>query len=75
MTLTTILATIGGIVVIIGAAERIPYAIAGLIRACIPAINAVNELRAAFKCKVLQTDRKKPEELSGPGDSASGSGS
>ncbi|MFJ5045531.1 hypothetical protein ACIQH7_09795 [Streptomyces anulatus] len=49
VTLTTMLAVIGGIVIILGAAARIPNAVAELIRACIPVINAFHELRTALK--------------------------
>lgn len=49
MTLTTILSVIGCTVIIIGAAKRLPKAVAELIRACIPVVKAFNELRAAAK--------------------------
>jgi hypothetical protein len=59
VTLTTVLAAIGGIVIIIGAVARIPHAMAELVRACVPVIGACHELRAAFGRSVPQTGRKK----------------
>jgi hypothetical protein len=47
--MTIALAITGGIVVILGAATKIPPAITGLVRACIPAITAFQDLRDAFR--------------------------
>jgi hypothetical protein len=53
MTLTTILTLIGATVIILGEAERLPRALARLVRACIPLIMAIHHLRAAL----TQSDR------------------
>ncbi|MFD4866875.1 hypothetical protein [Streptomyces sp. NPDC058412] len=74
MTLTTILALIGGIVIILGAAARIPNATAELIRACIPVINAFHELRAALKRTTPRARQMEPEEQSDPAELTSGGG-
>ncbi|MFC9621236.1 hypothetical protein ACFTXM_14980 [Streptomyces sp. NPDC056930] len=66
MTLTTVLAVIGGIVIIIGAAARVPKAVAELIQACIPVVHALNELRGAIKRstqKVSREEAKNRREL------------
>jgi hypothetical protein len=47
--MTIALAIIGGIVVIIGAASRVPPAAAAFLRACIPLIKAFHELRGALR--------------------------
>ncbi|GAA1457457.1 hypothetical protein GCM10009603_07320 [Nocardiopsis exhalans] len=47
MTVTTVLTVIGGTVLIIGAAARLPHAVAELIRSCIPVVTALHELRSA----------------------------
>jgi hypothetical protein len=54
VTTIEILAVIGGITVIITAAAKIPAALAGLIRACIPVADAVRELRAAITGTTLR---------------------
>ncbi|MBN6547645.1 hypothetical protein, partial [Actinacidiphila bryophytorum] len=46
--MTTILAVIGAAVVVFGALAEIPPALAALVRACIPVVAAVRELRAAL---------------------------
>jgi Sec-independent protein translocase protein TatA len=56
MTSTTVLAMIGGIVVILVAAARIPAAAAELIRACILVVDALKDLRAALRRSIPQTD-------------------
>ena len=48
MTMTEILAAIGGITLILTAAARVPAAIAEFIRACILVATAARELRAAL---------------------------
>jgi hypothetical protein len=45
--MTIALAIIGGIVVILAAATRIPLAAAAFLRACIPLITAIHDLREA----------------------------
>ena len=46
--MTIALAIIGGIVIILGAATRIPPAAAAFLRACIPLITALHDLRDAL---------------------------
>jgi len=46
---TTVLAAIGGIVMILGAATQIPTALAGLIRSLPPTIEAFRELLAELR--------------------------
>jgi hypothetical protein len=53
MTSTTVLAVIGGMVVILVAAARIPAAAAELIRACILLVDAIKDLRAALQRPTL----------------------
>jgi hypothetical protein len=48
MTATMIMAVIGGTVVVLTAAARIPAALTELLRACIPVAAAIHELRAAL---------------------------
>ncbi|MFF5573132.1 hypothetical protein [Streptomyces luteogriseus] len=74
MTLTTILAVIGGIVITLGAAARIPNATAELIRACIPVINALHELRAALKRTTPRAGQTEPEERLEPPELTSSEG-
>jgi len=47
--MTTALAIIGGIAVILGAAAKVPPALSALIRACIPVVTAVHDLRRAIR--------------------------
>ncbi|MCX4791765.1 MULTISPECIES: hypothetical protein [unclassified Streptomyces] len=61
MALTTILAVIGGIVIIIGAAARVPKAVAELIQACIPVVHALNELRVATERNTQKVSREEDE--------------
>jgi hypothetical protein len=46
--MTTALAIIGGAVIILGAATKIPPAFCALIRACIPVVIALHDLRHAI---------------------------
>jgi hypothetical protein len=46
--MTTALAIIGGIVIILGALAKVPPAASTLIRACIPVVRAVHDLRHAI---------------------------
>ncbi|CAM5282722.1 hypothetical protein SAVIM338S_00165 [Streptomyces avidinii] len=62
MTMTSILAVIGGTVLIIGAAARIPNAVAELIRACVPVITAFGELRATLERAAPGTGQSGREE-------------
>ena len=48
MTMTEILAAIGGITLILTAAARVPAALAEFLRACILVATAARELRAAL---------------------------
>lgn len=63
MTSTTVLAVIGGIVVILVAAARIPAAAAELIRACILLVDAVRDLRTALQRTATRAsaDEKTPD--------------
>jgi hypothetical protein len=46
--MTTALAIIGGIAVILGAATKIPPAVCALIRGCIPMVTAIHDLGHAI---------------------------
>lgn len=46
--MTTALAVIGGAVVILSAASKVPPAVSALVRACVPVVAAFHELRHAF---------------------------
>jgi hypothetical protein len=46
--MTTALAILGGIVVILGAMTKVPAAAAAFVRACIPLITAIHDLRDAL---------------------------
>jgi hypothetical protein len=46
--MTTTLAIIGGAVIILGAATKVPLAVCALIRACIPVATAFHDLRRAI---------------------------
>lgn len=48
MTITIILAIIGAISLAIGAAARVPKALALFVRSCIPLAKAIGELRTAI---------------------------
>jgi hypothetical protein len=47
--MTTTLAIIGGIIVVLGAAAKIPYTVSALIRACIPMVQAFHDLRRVMQ--------------------------
>lgn len=47
--MTTALAIIGGIAIILGAATKIPPAVCTLIRTCIPLVNAIHDLGQAIR--------------------------
>jgi hypothetical protein len=47
--MTTTLAIIGGIVIILGASAKIPHSISALLRACIPMVKAFHDLRRAIR--------------------------
>jgi len=47
--MTTALAVIGGVTVILGAATKIPPIVAALIRTCIPIVTAIHDLRRALR--------------------------
>ncbi len=47
--MTTALAIIGGIAVILGAATKIPPAVCTLIRTCIPLVTAIHDLGHAIR--------------------------
>lgn len=61
MELTTIPVVIGGIVIIFGAAARVPKAVAELIQACIPVVHALSELRVAIKRNTQKVSRAEAE--------------
>jgi NADPH:quinone reductase-like Zn-dependent oxidoreductase len=46
--MTTVPTALGGIVVVLGAATRVPTAAEQLLRACIPVITTARDLRAAL---------------------------
>lgn len=56
MTMTEILAVIGGITLILTAATRIPAALAEFLRACILVATAVRELHTALTKRTLHDD-------------------
>ncbi|GES25233.1 hypothetical protein Aple_081320 [Acrocarpospora pleiomorpha] len=45
---TTILAAIGGATLILHTATRLPAALTDLVRACLPLLTAISDLRAAL---------------------------
>jgi hypothetical protein len=53
--MSTTLAIIGGIVIVLGASAKIPHAVATLIRACIPMIKAFYDLRRAIRAGSADT--------------------
>jgi hypothetical protein len=61
MTITVILATIGGTTLILTAAARVPSALAEFLRACIPAVTALRELRTALNGCTPRGDSAKAE--------------
>jgi hypothetical protein len=63
--MTIALAITGGIVIILGAATKIPPAITALVRACIPAITAFRDLRDAFRQQRNAGDREAGEDDAG----------
>ena len=60
--MTTALAVIGGIAVILGAATKIPVAVCALIRACIPVITALHDLRHAIRHNSNKIDKAHGDE-------------
>jgi hypothetical protein len=56
MTITVILATIGGTTLILTAAARVPPAFTEFLRACIPVITALRELRTALNGRTPRGD-------------------
>jgi hypothetical protein len=61
MTITVILATIGGTTLILTAAARIPSALAEFLHACIPVVTALRELRTALNGRIPRSDSAKAE--------------
>jgi hypothetical protein len=57
---TTVLGVISSIVLVFGAATCIPRAAAHLVRACIPLVTAITELRAAI---INNSAREVPPEI------------
>jgi hypothetical protein len=57
---TTILAGIGAATLILHTAIRVPYALAALLRACIPVVTALRELRAALTRRPPSQDSDRP---------------
>ncbi|MFE1883449.1 hypothetical protein [Streptomyces diastatochromogenes] len=49
MSVTHILAALGGLSVILAAASRLPDAAADVLRGCVGLVHAVHELRAAWR--------------------------
>ncbi|MFB9877572.1 hypothetical protein ACFFMN_06485 [Planobispora siamensis] len=60
MTTTTILAAIGALTLILHTASRIPAALADFLRACLPLLRVINDLRAALSRPHPQTDNALP---------------
>lgn len=63
--MTIVLAIIGGIVIIIGAASRVPPAAAAFLRACIPLISAYHELSDALHPPAIC--QRRSDQLPGEG--------
>ncbi|MBA2897746.1 hypothetical protein [Nonomuraea soli] len=55
MTTTTILAAIGALILILHTATRIPTALADLLRACLPLLHAVHDVRTALRARPPHT--------------------
>ncbi|GHE14519.1 hypothetical protein GCM10010339_85520 [Streptomyces alanosinicus] len=69
MSVTHILAALGGISVILTAASRLPKAAAGVLRACVGFVHAVHELRAAWRqtdSETGLTNQQSPAPPDGP---------
>lgn len=47
--MTITLTIIGGILIVLSAVTRIPLAVSALIRACIPVVTAIHDLRRAIR--------------------------
>ncbi len=60
--MTIALAIIGGIVIILGAAARIPPAAAAFLRACIPLITALREVRDTLRPAREIAEEQTPED-------------
>lgn len=69
MTMTTILATIGGITVILTAAARIPAALAEFLRGCVLVVAALRQLGAAWNDRPHDDDEV-DDDVRGGEDSA-----
>jgi hypothetical protein len=59
--MTTALAIIGGTVLILGAATKIPPAVCALVRACIPVAAALHDLRHAISHRNKEPSRQHDE--------------
>jgi hypothetical protein len=68
MTTTVILATIGGIAVILTAAARIPAALTEFLRACIPLAAAARELRATVSGPTAHDEPASAHDHASPPD-------
>jgi hypothetical protein len=71
MTTTAILAMIGGAALILTAAARIPPALVELLRACIPVVTALCELRTALNASTIRDDSAQHEDPAPPSSSPS----
>lgn len=60
--MTTVLAIIGGIVVLLGTATRIPLALSSLVRACIPLVHALDDLHEAIRHRRRRLDDSGTDE-------------
>ena len=56
--MTTALAIIGGIAIILGAATKIPLAVCALIRSCIPVVTAIHDLSRAIRPRSEANDAR-----------------
>lgn len=64
--MTTVLAIIGGIAVILGAATKIPPAVCALIRACIPLVTAIHDLGRAIRHRRNEANDARGDAQSAP---------
>jgi hypothetical protein len=61
--MTTVLATIGAVVIVLGGATKIPLAAAALIRACIPVLTAISDFHdALYRTRRIHTARRRSRE-------------
>jgi hypothetical protein len=59
--MTTALAIIGSLAIILGAATKIPPAVCALIRACIPLVTAIHDLGRAIRHRSNEANDSREE--------------